>query len=74
MEKIESIRKGNIWLNVFKTDDGQLFVTVNKTYYKNGEWHQTAFLNTRRGDIEDLNDCLDEFNKFRKSFKTQRGD
>ena len=67
MEKIESIRKGNIWLNVFKTDDGQILATVNKTYRdKNGQWEQTAFLNPRRGDIHDLMDAIEEFRQFEK--------
>ena len=45
-------------MNVFKKDDGELFVTFNKTYRQDGEWHTTAFLSDRRGDIEDLRDCL----------------
>ena len=68
MEKIESIRKGNIWLNVFKTDDGQILATINKTYRdKNGQWEQTAFLNPRRGDIHDLMDAIEEFRQFKKA-------
>jgi len=68
MEKIESIRKGNIWLNVFKTDDGQILATINKTYRdKNGQWEQTAFLNPRRGDIYDLMDAIEEFRQFEKA-------
>ena len=72
MEKIESIRKGNIWLNVFKTDDGHILVTVNKTYRnKNGQWEQTAFLNPRRGDIHDLMDAIEEFRQFGKTVNTE---
>ena len=70
MEKIESIRKGNIWLNVFKTDDGQILATVNKTYRnKNGQWDQTPFLNPRRGDIQDLMDTLLAYHEFEKIIK-----
>ncbi len=72
MEKIESIRKGNIWLNVFKTDDGQILVTVNKTYRgKNGKWEQTAFLNPRRGDIRDLMDAIEEFRQLEKAINLE---
>lgn len=72
MEKIQSIRKGQIWLNVFKTEDGQVLVTINKTYRdKSGEWNQTQFLNTRRGDIEDLRDALSEFHEFEKTLKLE---
>ena len=75
MEKIESIRKGRVWLNIFKTEDGQFLVTINKTYMnKNGEWNQTPFLNPRRGDIEDLNDCFLEFHEFEKAFKLKKGE
>jgi hypothetical protein len=73
MEKIDSFRKGNVWLNVFKTDDGQLLVTINKTYNKNGEWQSTSILNERRGDIEDLRDCLFKFHELRKSVNAMRG-
>jgi len=67
MEKIQNIRKGSIWLNVFKTDDGKILVTINKTYInKEGEWDQTRFLNPRRGDILDLMDCLTNFHEFEK--------
>lgn len=70
MEKIESIRKGNIWLNVFKADKGEILVTINKTYRdKDGEWNQTAFLNPRRGDIKDVMDALTEFHEFEKILK-----
>jgi len=67
MEKVESFRKGNIWLNVFKTDNGQILATVNKTYRdKNGQWGRTPFLNPRQGDIRDLVDALEAFRQFEK--------
>ena len=70
MEKLKGIRKGRIWLNVFKTDDREIIVTVNKTYMdKDGKWNHTPFLNPRRGDIEDLRDCVFEFHEFAKAFK-----
>jgi hypothetical protein len=70
MEKIQSIRKGRIWLNVFKTDDSQILMTVNKTYKnKDGQWNQTPFLNPRRGDVHDLMDALQEFHEFEKMIK-----
>ena len=71
MEKTKSLRKGNIWLNVFKTDDSRLVVTVNKTYMKrNGEWNRTPFLNPRRGDIHDLMDALQEFHEYEKMIES----
>ena len=74
MEKIESIGKGSIWLNVFKTDDGQILATVNKSFMnKDGQWNQTPFLNTRRGDIRDLMDALLEFHEFEKLIKVEGG-
>ncbi len=74
MEKTHSIRKGNIWMNVFKTDDGQFVTTINKTYKKtNGEWNQTQFLNPRRGDFHDLMDALREFHEFEKMVEGWKG-
>ena len=74
MEKIQRIRKGNIWLNVFKTDDGQILATVNKSFMnKDGQWNQTPFLNTRRGDIRDLMDALLEFHEFEKVITVEGG-
>ena len=67
MEKIQSIRKGSIWLNVFKTDDSRILTTVNKSYKnKDGQWEQTPFLNPRRGDIHNLMDAIQEFHEFEK--------
>jgi len=74
MEKIKTLRKGSIWLNVFKTDDGQLVLTINKTYMKrNGEWDQTPFLNSRRGDTRDLMDALFEFHEIEKMVDAKGG-
>ena len=65
--QVESFRKGNIWLNVFKTDNGQILATVNKTYRdKNGQWGRTPFLNPRQGDIRDLVDAVEAFRQFEK--------
>ncbi len=67
MEKVTSIRKGNIWLNVLMTEDGQILATVNKSYRdKNGQWGRTHFLNPSQGDIRNLVDALGEFHEFEK--------
>ena len=72
MEKIKSIRKGSIWLNVFKTDDSQILATVKKTFLnKDGQWNQTQFLNARRGDILDLMDALQEFHELEKMIEAR---
>jgi hypothetical protein len=72
MEKIQSIRKGNIWLNVFKTENGQILAAVNKSFMnKDGQWNQTPFLNARRGDIRDLMDALSEFHEFEKLIEVE---
>ena len=65
MEKIESIRKGQVWLNVFRTDDGELTVTISKSYPAgNGVWKRTAFLRPKRGDVIDVLDAIEEFHEF----------
>ena len=72
MEKIHSTRKGNIWLNVFKTDDKQLLITVSKSFLnKDGQWERTPFLNPSQGDIHDLMDVLLEFHGFEKMLEAQ---
>jgi hypothetical protein len=74
MEKIYSIRKGRIWLNVFRTDGSGVVASVNKTYMdKNGAWQRTSFLNPKRGDIQDLMEALREFEQGRPSTKAQGG-
>ncbi len=72
MEKIHRIRKGSIWLNILKTEGGQILCTVNKTYLtKDGNWDQTPFLNPRRGDIHDLMDAVQEFHEFEKMIEAR---
>jgi len=66
MEKIESIRKGNVWLNVFQTEDGDLAVTINKSYPSRDGWKQTGFLNPGKGDITNLMNALEAFHEFEK--------
>ena len=74
MEKINSIRRGSIWLNAFRTDDGQILVTVNKSFMnRDGQWSWTPFLNTRRGDLHDLMDLLIEFHESEKTIKVEGG-
>ena len=74
MEKVNSNRKGSIWLNVFRTDDGQILVTVNKSFMnRDCQWSWTPFLNTRRGDLHDLMDLLIEFHESEKSIKVEGG-
>ncbi len=73
MEKLHSIRKGRIWLNVFRTDGRGIVATINKTYVdKNGNWQRTSFLNPKRGDIQDLMEALREFREQETSIKAQR--
>ena len=37
MQKIESYRKGRVWLNVFRTPEGELALTVKKSYPAEGQ-------------------------------------
>ena len=69
-ERIQSTRKGSIWLNVSKAEDGQIVATINKTW---SEWNQRSFPYSRRGDILDLMDALYEFHEFEKMLKGERG-
>ena len=44
MEKLDSIRKGQIWLTVFRTDDGEIAITFCKSYPTTQGWKKTNFL------------------------------
>ena len=62
MEKITSIRKGRIWVNVYKDQDGDMAITIQKTFRgRDGGWKPTPFLRPRFGDIESLMEALGQF-------------
>ena len=61
MEKIKSFQSGRVWLNVFKTDDGQEIVTINKSYMRDGEWKSTPLFNADRGDMENVKKTLEQY-------------
>ena len=54
MEKLDSIRKGQIWLTVFRTDDGEIVITFCKSYLTTQGWKQTNFLKPEAGDTKRL--------------------
>ena len=60
MIKMQSIRRGQIWLHVFKTDDGGTAITINKSYPTTQGWKQTNFLRPDSGDIKCLLEALQE--------------
>jgi hypothetical protein len=68
MEKLNSIRKGQIWLTVFKTDDGEIAITICKSYPTTRGWKQTNFLRPETGDIKKLLEALHEFNKLYEAY------
>ena len=62
MEKIKSIRKGRIWLNVYKDRNGELALTIQKTFpSREGGWRRTQFLVPKYNDLTDLLKALNEF-------------
>ena len=68
MEKLDSIRKGQIWLTVFRTDDGEIAITFCKSYLTTQGWKQTNFLRPEAGDIKKLLEALQEFNKLQEAY------
>jgi hypothetical protein len=68
MEKLDSIRKGQIWLNVFRINDGEIAITVNKSYLTTCGWKQTNFFRPQTGDIKKLMEALQEFYKWQESY------
>jgi hypothetical protein len=69
MEKLDSIRKGQIWLTVFRTDDGELVITFCKSYPTTKGWKQTNFLRPDAGDVKRLLEALQEFHKMQETYK-----
>ena len=69
MEKIESIRKGQIWITVFRTDDGEVAITICKSYPTTQGWKTTNFLRPEDGDINKLYKALREFSKLQAEIR-----
>jgi len=61
MEKVNSFRKGRIWVNVYQDLNGDLAVTIQKSFRgRDGTWRNTPFLRPKFGDIESLRKALDQ--------------
>ena len=62
MEKIESIRRERIWLNVYKKDDGESAIPIQKNFpAKDGSWIKTPFGIPRYNDLINPVEALAEF-------------
>ena len=62
MEKLTSFRKGRIWVNVYQDKDGDMAITIQKTYRgRDGAWKLTPFLRPKFGDIKFLMEALGQF-------------
>ena len=61
MEKLDSIRMGQIWLTVFKTDNGEIVITFCKSYPTTQGWKTTNFLRPEAGDVKKLSAALQIF-------------
>jgi hypothetical protein len=68
MEKLDSIRKGQIWLTVFRTDDGEIAITLCKSYPTTQGWKQTNFLRPEADDIKRLLEALQEFHRMQDAY------
>lgn len=65
MQKIKSIRKGRVWLNVYRAADGELTVTIQKSYpAKEGGYRQTQFLRPEENDLRNIAFLLTAFSEF----------
>lgn len=72
MEKINSFRKGSVWVNVFETQNSELAVTINRSFKdKDGKWRYTPFFRSQNGDLMDLVDALCQFMDYRDERKAQ---
>jgi hypothetical protein len=62
MEKITAFRKGRIWVNVYEDQDGDMAITIQKTFMgRDGEWKLTPFLRPKFGDLKCLMEALGQF-------------
>ena len=68
MEKLDSIRKVQIWLTVFRTDDGEIAITFCKSYPTTQGWKNTNFLRPEAGDIKKLLEALQQFHKLKDAY------
>ena len=69
MEKLDSIRKGQIWLTVFRADDGEIVFTLCKSYPTSQGWKRTNFLRPDAGDVKRLLEVLQEFHRMQETYK-----
>lgn len=61
MKKLTSLRKGNIWINVFKDKNGEIAITIQKSFPgRDGSWRRTSFLRPGYGDLSALLEGLKE--------------
>ena len=74
MEKIKSFRQGRVWLNVFVDENGELILSISKSYPAgDGKWKKTPFLKPRFNDLENLVKLVSDFKVFHKDLiKTMR--
>lgn len=71
MEKIKSFRRGRVWLNVYADQDGELALTIRKSFLsREGGWKHTNFLRPGRQDLMNLVDLLVDFMEFKEQQKT----
>ena len=68
MQKTNSIRKGQIWLTVFRTGDDKIAITICKSYLTTKGWKYTNFLRPESGDVQNLMKALQEFSKMYESY------
>lgn len=74
MEKIESYRKGRLWLNVFRTTDGELALTIKKSFpSRNGGWKRTDLLRPDMNDLDHMKYLLDTFAQHEAELKYGEG-
>ena len=72
MEKIKSFRRGRVWLNVFVDQNGELALTIKKSFPdKEGKWKQTPFLRPKFRDLDNLVQVLMEFMEFQQETRTE---
>ena len=61
MEKIKTIEYNNMYLNVFRTPEGELSLAIRRSYPRAKGYGFTSYLRPRDGDIDNLIKALAKY-------------
>ena len=66
-KKIDSTREGNIWLNVFETQEGIELFSLTKSYKTKEGWRYSNFFQQDAGDADCIVRVLERWEQSRRA-------